>query len=65
MIKGLNDARIDSDSILAFPCVVFLRLVVKNPRLFLVINLCVSRTNATQGLASLCERAGETRSRFE
>ena len=43
--------------LLAFYCVAFLRLVVKNPRLVLVINLCVSRINATQGRASLCEPA--------
>ena len=41
---------------LAF-CVAFLRLVVKKNPSFLVINLCVSRINATQSLASLCEPA--------
>ena len=49
------DARIDLDPILEFPCVVFLRLVAKNPTISSVINLCVSRINATQDPASLCE----------
>ena len=57
LVEMQHDARIDSDPILAFPCVAFLRLVVKKPPTFLVINLCVSRINATQGLASLCEPA--------
>ena len=55
LVETQNEARIDSDPIFAFPCVAFLRLVVKNPLTFLVINLCVSRINAMQGLASLCE----------
>ena len=42
LVETQYDARIDLDPILAFPCVAFLRLVVKDPRLFLVINLCVS-----------------------
>ena len=56
-VETQHNAWIDSDPILAFPCVAFLRQVVKNPPTFLVINLCVSRINATQGLASLCEPA--------
>ena len=51
------DARIDSDPILAFPCVTFLHLVVKKLPTFLVINLCVSRINAMQDLVLLCEPA--------
>ena len=57
LVETQHDARIDSDPILAFPCVVFLRLVVKKSPAFLVINLCVSRINTTQGLVSLCEPA--------
>ena len=55
LVETQHDARIDSDFILASPCVAFLSLVVKDPRLLLVINLCVSRIYATQDLASLCE----------
>ena len=55
LVETQHDARIDSDPILASPCVAFLRLVVKKSPTFLVINLCISRINATQGLASLCE----------
>ena len=54
LVEKKHDARIDSNPILAFLCVAFLRLV-KNPDLFLVINLCISRINATRGIASLCE----------
>ena len=57
LVETQHDARIDLDPILAFPCVAFLCLVVKNPPTFLAINLCVSRINAMQGLASLCEPA--------
>ena len=57
LVETQYDARIDSDPIFAFPCVAFLRQVVKKPPTFLVINLCISRINATQGLASLCEPA--------
>ena len=57
LVETQHDARIDSDPILAFPCVAFLRLVVKNPPTFLVINLCVSQINAMQSLVSLCEPA--------
>ena len=46
------DTRIDSDPIIAFPCAVFLRLVIKKSP---IINLCVSRINTMQGLASVCE----------
>ena len=52
-----HDTRIDSDPILAFLCIAFLHQVVKKPPTFLVINLCVSRINVTQILASLCELA--------
>ena len=65
LVETQHDARIDSDPIFAFPCVAFLRLVVKKPPTFLVINLCVSRINATQGLASLCEPAFRGRAREE
>ena len=57
LVETQHDARIDSDPILAFTCVAFLCLVVKNPQIFLVINLCFSRINAMQGLTSLCEPA--------
>ena len=57
LVETQYDARIVSDPILALPCVAFLRLVVKKFSTFLVINLCVSRINATQGLTSLCEPA--------
>ena len=57
LVEMQYDARIDSGPILALPCVAFLRLVVKKSSIFLVINLCVSRINAMQGLASLCEPA--------
>ena len=57
LVEMQHDARIDSDPILALPCVVFLHLVVKKPPTFLVINLCALRINATQGLASLYEPA--------
>ena len=53
LVETQHDARIDSDPILAFSCVAFLRQVVKKPLTFLVINLSVSRTNATQCRASL------------
>ena len=42
LVETQHNARIDSDPILAFPCVTFLRLVVKNPLTYLAINLCVS-----------------------
>ena len=57
LIETQHDARIDSNPILAFPCIAFLHLVIKKPPTFLAINLCVSRINAMQGLASLCEPA--------
>ena len=57
LVEMQHDARIDSDPILAFLCVMFLRLVVKKSPAFEIINLCVSRINAMQGLASLCEPA--------
>ena len=41
LVETQHDARIDSDPILGFPCTACLRPVVKNPRIFLVINLCV------------------------
>ena len=53
LVEIQYDARIDSGPILALPCIAFLHLVVKKSPTFLVINLCVSRINATQGLASL------------
>ena len=56
LVETQHDARIDSDPILASSCIAFLRLVIKDPRLW-VINLCVSQINATQCLASLCEPA--------
>ena len=65
LVETQHNARIDSDPILAFPCVAFLRLVVKEPPTFLVINLCVSRINATQGLASLCEPALKAGSQYD
>ena len=55
LVETQHDARIDSDPMLVFPCVAILRLVVKKPLTFLVINLCVLQNNAMQGLASLCE----------
>ena len=61
LVEMQHDARMDSDPILAFSCIAFLRLVVKNPWLFLVINLCISQINTTQGLASLCEPAFRAR----
>ena len=60
LVETQHDARIDSDPVLAFLCVAFLRLVVKKSPAFLVINLCGSRINATQGLGSLCEPALRT-----
>ena len=43
LVETQYDARIDSDPILAFPCVAFLHQVIKKPLIFfLVINLCVS-----------------------
>ena len=57
LVETQHEARIDLDPILAFPYVVFLLLVIKNPTMFSVINLCVSRINATQDLVSLCEPA--------
>ena len=57
LVETQHDARIDSDPIFEFPWLAFLRLVVKKPPTFLVINLCVSRINATQGFALLCEPA--------
>ena len=39
-VKMQHDTRIDSDPILAFPCVAFLHLVVKKPRLFSIKFLC-------------------------
>ena len=36
LVETQYDARIDSDSILAFPCVTFLCLVVKKPPTYLV-----------------------------
>ena len=57
LVETQHDTRIDLDPILAFPCIAFLCLVIKNPLTFSAINLCVSRINATQGLASLCEPA--------
>ena len=57
LVETQYDARIDSGPIPALPCVAFLCLVVKKPPTFLVINLCVSRINALQGLSSLCESA--------
>ena len=47
LVEMQHDARIDLDPILTFPCIAFLRLVVKKPPMFSVINLCVSRINAT------------------
>ena len=35
LVETQHDARIDSDPILAFPCVAFLRQVVKKPLTFL------------------------------
>ena len=57
LVETQYDARIDLGPILALPCVAFLCLVVKKSPTSLVINLCVSLINATQGLASLCEPA--------
>ena len=57
LVENQHDARIDLDPILALPCIAFLHLVVKKPPIFSAINLCVSRINAMQGLASLCELA--------
>ena len=55
LIEMQHDTRIDLDPILMFPCVALLGLGVKKPLPFLMIYLCASRINATQGLASLCE----------
>ena len=55
LIEMQHDTRIDLDPILMFLCVTLLGLDVKKSPPFLVINLCTSRINATQGLASLCE----------
>ena len=33
LVEMQHDARIDSDPILAFPCIAVLRLVIKNPQL--------------------------------
>ena len=52
-----RDARIDSDPIFAFLCVGSLRLIAKKSLKILVRKFCVSRINATQGLASLREPA--------
>ena len=49
--------RIDSEPIFAFPYTAFLCLVIKKFPTFLITNLCVSRINAMQGVASLCEPA--------
>ena len=48
-----HNARIDSDPILAYLCVAFLRQIVK----LLNINFYILQISATQGLASLCEPA--------
>ena len=37
LVEMQYDARIDSDPIIAYPCIVFLRLVVNKPPAFLVI----------------------------
>ena len=42
LVETQYDARIDSDPILALPCVAFLHLVVTKSPTFLVINLCIS-----------------------
>ena len=57
LVEMQHDARIDSDPILAFLYVAFLCLVIKKSPTFEIINLYVSRINATQGLVSLCEPA--------
>ena len=51
LVETQHDTRIDLDRILALPCIAFLRLVINKSPTSLVINLCVSRINATQGLA--------------
>ena len=52
LVEMQRDTRVNSGPFLAFLC-----LVVKKSPTFLVINLCVSQINVTQGLASLCEPA--------
>ena len=53
LVETQHDARIDSDSILAFPCVAFLHLVVKKLLTFLVINLCILRHFVNRPLESV------------
>ena len=48
-VYARRNARIDSDSILAFFCVAFLRLVTKNSRIFDIFALRKLERNATQG----------------
>ena len=54
LIETHHNSRIDSDPILAFVCVAFLCLTGEKS---LEKFFGVSRINATQGLASLCEPA--------
>ena len=56
-VETQHDARIYLNPILTFPCIAFLHLVIKKLPTFLIINLCVSRINAMQGLVSLHEPA--------
>ena len=57
LVATQRNARIDSDPILVFLCVVSLRLITKKSRKGLIRNICVSQINTTQGLASYCEPA--------
>ena len=56
-VDAHRNARIDSDSILAFLCVAFLRLVVKKLRKFEYFRVSQAQRNAMQckSLASYCE----------
>ena len=53
LVDPCRNATRRQDRLGSYPCVAFLRLVVKKSPTFWIINLCVSRINAMQGLASL------------
>ena len=55
LVETQRDARIDSDPILVFLCVAFLRQV--SAKIFNYKILCFENYNAMQDLASLCELA--------
>ena len=56
LVDTQHDASIESDPILVFSCMEFLRLVEKRLTI-LVINLCVSRINAHKVLRQLVNQA--------